>query len=286
MKTALLIADLEGITGVDTLESLVLAGEGNVEATLLMNQEVSFVAQKLLSVGFDSIRISDAHRSGAPHNIDVSLFPDGCEAHVLDDMYGGPLLAGVDVVACVGMHASGTSPGFGAHTVSVHTAWALGGRELSETAVVQLLAGERGIPVWFSAGDQILESELGTLPFVRTKNTTSRDTTRSRKGSDVQRDFIQVLQRDIPSPIAAPRANLTIRFQRHAEAQAAFAAGAIPASANSIVIQPRDSFQAQYEEALRFISATERAVLSRVQGAPGTAAFARSAIALFNESWD
>ncbi len=287
MRTVLLIADLEGITGVETIESLVVGGAGYAASARRMTEEVAHVARLMLASGVTRVRISDAHCSGTETNLTSALLPPGCEVHVVDDLYGGALLEGVEAVACVGMHASGTTKGFGAHTVSVNTAWSLGGLPLSETHLVRWLAGERGVPTWFCSGDDVLEAELGgAVPFVRTKHSRSRSEARSLPIAEVERALARVLA-ESPSPLVKPpRAVLEVRFQRVAEAAAAEAAGATRTSPTTISLAPAQTFQQQYDEALRFIEAAEDVMLSQLQGVAGTALFARSASALLVAPWD
>jgi D-amino peptidase len=285
MKTVLLIADLEGISGVESIEDLVVGAPGYPRAAQRMTDEVALVARLLRTRGVQRVRISDAHRSGAPSNLDPSALPEWCEVRVTDDLYGGALLEGVDAVACVGMHASGTSAGFGAHTVSLHTAWSLGGIELTETRVAQWLAAERGVPLWFSAGDDVLQAQLGDVPFVLTKRSRSRHQTTSLQADEVEAAFGKVLEATpvLASPTRAP---LDVRFQRVVEADAAEAAGAARLSPTTIRVEVQETFAAQYESALRFIEPTEAVMLSAIAGLPGTARFARNAAALLVAPWE
>jgi D-aminopeptidase len=284
-RTALLIADLEGITGVDTLDALVVGSTAYPAAARRMTDEVAFVARLLRAQGIDRVRISDAHRSGADINLDVAALPDGCEVHVTDDMYGGALLDNVDVVACVGMHASGMSSGFGAHTVSAHTAWFMNGVPVSETQLVQWLAGERGIPVWFSAGDDVLQAELTAVPYVLTKRSRSCRETQSLPLLDVERAFAAVLD---ASPLHTPAGQgaLELRFRHIVEATAAEAAGAVRVSPTTIRIAPQTTFAAQYAEALQAIAATDEVLLASIIGEPGSDEFARNAAAVLDRRWE
>lgn len=285
VRTVLLIADLEGITGVDSLEALVGGGEGADAAVHRMNEEVAFVARLLLEAGVEHVRISDAHRSGAP-NLDPSLLPARTSVHLEDDLYGGALLDGVEAVACVGMHASAQAAGFGAHCVSLSTAWTHGGAPLSETALVRLLAAERGVPLWFSSGDDVLARELGEVPVVITKRSRAVDLTASRPWRDVEQDFRAVV-RAAPSAVPdVPRAPLEVRFQTLAEAEAAATRTGRTRQGTRVILETASSFGAQYTEALRLIDAAQDALLARVSGQPGTREFARSAAALFAARWE
>lgn len=285
MRRVLLIADLEGITGVDSIDALAAGSPLYLAAAERMTEEVGWVARLLLERGVESIVISDAHRSGADTNLDASRLPPGCEVRVTDDLYGGPLLDQVDAVVCVGMHAAGSSNGFGAHTVSVNTAWTLGHTELSETHVARLLAAERGVPMWFSSGDDVLEQTLD-VPFVRTKRALSRAEAESRPLQEVQAGFEEVLRGPVALIPPVPRAPLRLRFQRILEADQAERAGGRRVSAVEIELAPGQTFRAQYDEALRLSSAAEEMLLTRVEGEPGTARFAASATRLLLEPWE
>lgn len=284
MRRVLLIADLEGVTGVDTLSSLVFCGPGYPEAARRMTEEVATVARALLAAGVEEVRISDAHRAGAGEpNLDASRLPSGCTVHLVDDLYGGALLDGVEAVCAVGMHASGAAEGFGAHTVALHTAWALGGQPLTETHLAMFLAAERGLPFWFSSGDQVLEAELPGVPFVRTKVARSRGDATSRPVEEVAAALRAVVATPLPPLRPVPEAPLVLRFQRRAEAEAS---GGRLVSPTEVELAPRGSFTAQYLDALRLVEASEAAFAQRLRGRFGTPRFAEAAAALILEPWD
>jgi len=281
VRRVLLIADLEGITGVESVADLVVGAPGYPAANRKMTDEVAFVARLLRERGVESIVVSDAHRSGAPGNLDALRLPRGCEVRVEDDPYGGALLDGVEAVVCVGMHALGASPGFGAHTVNVNTAWTLGSTELSETHLAWLLAAERGVPLWCSAGDGVLEHQLGgAVPFVRTKHALSRAEASSRPKAEVEARFRQVLQGPVAAIPRVPKDVLRVRFQRAAEADAAASAGGRRSSATELELPAMGTFQQQYEAALQLIAEAQDVMLARLEGP------ALNVARLFLEPWE
>ncbi len=287
VRRVLLIADLEGITGVDRVEQLVFSAKGYPAAARRMTEEVALVSRLLLEHGVRHVRVSDAHLAGGPPgNIDGKELPTGVELRVEEaDMYAGTLLDDVDAVACVGMHALGDSPGFGAHTVSVNTAWTLHDEALTETRIVQLLAAERGVPLWFSAGDDVLESQAPAgLPFVRTKRALSRGEARSRSLSEVEADFRAVLKRAPIPPSPLPPSPLRVRFQTRAEATAVKTFPLV--SPVEIELPAFDSFQRQFLEACRCIEGTGDALIARIKAEPGTDEFSRAAAQLLLEPWE
>lgn len=283
-RRVLLIADLEGITGVDSIDALAMGSLSYPAAAQRMTDEVAFVARQLVLQGVETIVVSDAHRSGAATNLDAGQLPAACEVRVEDDMYGGTLLDGVESVVCVGMHAQGPSPGFGAHTVSVNTAWTLGSLALTETHLALLLAAERGIPMWCSSGCDVLEAQLGGLvPFVRTKHSVSRSQASSLPQAEVEARLLEVLRGPPAALPSVPREVLRVRFQKAAEAERS---GGKRSSPTEVELPARASFQQQYDEALSLIGAAEAALHERVTGLPGTPRFAASAAELLLQPWE
>jgi D-amino peptidase len=286
MSRVLLIADLEGIPTVDRAEALVAGGPGHAAALEAMAASVREVVERLRREGVAEVRISDAHRSGGGPNLEAAAFP-GCELHFTDDLYGGALLDGVDAVCAVGMHARARSRGFAGHTVSLHTDWQLGGVALDESRLAQLLAAERGIPMWFTCGDDVLAVDCdGVLPCAITKRSSSTTTTRTLDASARVAELDEVFARRNTRLPPVPRAPLTITFQRRVEAEAAWAAGAPRCGPTSIELAPGESFFEQYTQALRWISTTEDAVLAQLTALPGTEAFAHQLAALFAAPWE
>lgn len=286
MRRVLLIADLEGITGVDDVTHLVMGTPGYPAAARRMTEEVAMVARLLRAHGVEAVRISDAHHSGADGNIDPAGLPDGCEL-LFDtvDMYAGALLNDVDAVACVGMHALGASPGFGAHTVSVNTEWTLGDELLTESRVVQLLAAERGVPFWFTAGDDVLRRQLpADVPFVETKLAASRGKAVSRPLAQVEAEFRAVLRRAPVTMRPLPPQTLRVRFQTRAEAAAANAGTLIAPTVREL--PPMADFHAQFLAACRMIESASDAMVARIAGLPGTIGWANNAARLLLAAWE
>ncbi len=281
MKTALLIADLEGIGGVDDPSMLIFGSPGHPEACARMTREVRAAITGLLEAGYTRIKLSDAHRSGsgAP-NLSAAELPGDVELFYTDDMYGGPLLDGVDAVACVGMHAAGGTQGFGAHTVELHTAWYAGERALSETDLAIALAAERGIPTLYSAGDDVLGQSLeGRLHFVCTKQSRDTASTTSHELARTEELLRLAGHRSPQRPEPPPPPRLLLRFKGSDFADAATEAGARRISACTVEIEGA-TFGAAYDEALRVASATSSLLGAHLEGEFGTSAFTASAVRL------
>jgi D-amino peptidase len=279
MKTALLIADLEGIGGVDDPSMLVFGSPGHPEACARMTREVRAAISGLLEAGYTCIKLSDAHRSGSGEpNVSPAELPDGVEIFYTDDMYGGPLLDGVDAVACVGMHAAGGTEGFGAHTVEIHTAWYAGERALSETDIAMALAAERGIPTLYSAGDDVLGQSLdGRLHFVCTKKSRGPASTASLELARIE-EALRLAGHMAPRrPEPPPPPRILLRFKGSDFADAATEAGARRISASTVEIEGA-TFGAAYEEALRVAAASSALLGAHLEGVPGTSDFTESVV--------
>ena len=173
MRQALLVTDLEGVAGVDRLESLVIGGPDHDVARELLTAEVLAAVEGLRDAGFGRVRLSDSHRAGgASPNVIAERLPPGVELDWRDDAYAPELWEGIDAVACLGMHAAADTPGFAAHTVTFHCAFTAAGRKLSESDLVLGLAAERGVPTVFVSGCDVLGESLA-VPYVVTKTSLS-----------------------------------------------------------------------------------------------------------------
>jgi D-amino peptidase len=185
MRRVLVVADLEGIAGVDQLEDLVVGAPGYPTARELLTAELRAAIEGFRAAGFEAIRISDSHRAGSSTaNVLADRLPDGIELVYQEDAYAPEVLDGVDAVACVGMHAAADTAGFAAHTLTFHCRFALGDRLLSESDIVLGLAAERGIPLIFVSGCDVLAASL-PVPFVVTKTSAGLDRATSRDPAEV-----------------------------------------------------------------------------------------------------
>ncbi len=211
MSTALLIADLEGVAAVTTLESLAFGGAGHPEACAAMTREVNAAIEGLLAQGFTHVRVSDTHRSGSGAPNLESLHPGAALQFVDPDSYGGALLDDVGAIACVGMHAAGGTTGFAAHTVEAHVAWILNGRPISEAEIALWLAADRAVPAVFVSGDDVLGASLTSVPFVVTKRSRGLDSATALPDAEQR---IRAAAASTPVPIAfAPSGPLSLRFK-------------------------------------------------------------------------
>lgn len=205
MKTALLIADLEGVTGADSLDAL-LAGEPAWErARARLTEELNAAVEGLCAQGFEQVRVSDSHGPGASvANVLAGELDRRASLHVLDDAFHASLFEGVSAVACLGMHAGGGVPGFVPHTLELAVAVRAGRRWLSETDLLLQLSAEAQVPAVFVSGDEALAASVSRwrVPVVVSKRALSPVRARSRSG----RAVLQALRahaRRPPVPVRA-----------------------------------------------------------------------------------
>jgi D-amino peptidase len=271
MKTALLIADLEGVAGVDDAADLAFGGAGHAAACAAMSEEVAVVCETLLANGYGQVRVSDSHRSGSGHpKLDPLALPKGTSLHWDDDAYAAALFEGASAVACVGMHAGGRTHGFGAHTVQAHAAWRCGFKLVNESELALGLAHEHGVPVLFVSGDQVLAQALhGRAPFVLTKRALSVRTAKSFPSEMVRLSLARAASAEPVRALPPPRGPIAVELKTGG--QVAFGRG--------------DSFGARYRAALAISEAALAELEGKVEGTPGTVAFAQSAAALLAQPW-
>lgn len=163
--------DLEGVAGVDDVADLIAGSPGYERARDRLTEEVVVATRALRAAGYDSVRVSDSHVSGAgAPNVRPEALDTFVELRMEEDPYAESLFDGVTAVACLGMHAAAGQAGFAAHTVNLHARWRQAGRSLSETELVIGLAAERGLPFLFATGDEALAAALpAAVPRLVTK---------------------------------------------------------------------------------------------------------------------
>lgn len=97
-----------------------------------------------------------------------------------------------DAVVAVGMHAKTGSRGFASHTVTIGMALGMNGHEVTETELVAYSWGRVGVPVIFVSGDDKLQGDLATMPwlqYVVTKRATSANTVALRDVAEVHAEM-------------------------------------------------------------------------------------------------
>lgn len=281
MAGALLIADLEGIAGVDRIESIVAGSPAYAAAQRALAQEVDTVVRALLARGFDSVVVSDSHRAGTDRpNLPHQLLHPAAELVYRGDPYGADLFDGADLIACLGMHAAAGTRGFVAHTVDVHCGWHDGRRWLSESDLVMELAAEAGKPLLFITGDDVLAESIGTrVPYLVSKRAVDPTRARSRDPAEVRRALAALVTGDGVRSDVRLAGPLLLTFKSVASAALAEAAGGARVDARSVEVGGT-SVRGTYDRAVEIVEAAAAPMVDAVRGRPGDAVFVDDVTAL------
>lgn len=169
----LIVADMEGVTGVVTGDQLGPGGFEYERFRRFMTEEVLAAMAGARAAGAGRILVADSHGNG--ENLLIEMLPD--DARVIRS-WPRPLgmLEGVDQdidgVLFVGFHAGTTNPdGVRAHTNSSAnlTDLQIGGTSVPEAVWGAAIAGQYGVPVLMLAGDDAIAAEaLAALPHLQT----------------------------------------------------------------------------------------------------------------------
>src|SRR5690606_29402869 len=152
----LIIADMEGVTGITQVEECRLQAPEFERGVRLLATEVNEIAASAREAGATSVSVIDWHAGGG--NLKPGLLADGVEI-VPED-----LSVGYDVVLLTGFHAmAGTPDAFISHTMSQAVTLEMNGEQAGELALLSRWAGDNGIPVALAAGDRAAMREAATF---------------------------------------------------------------------------------------------------------------------------
>lgn len=282
-RRALLVVDLEGVAGVDSLGALISGTPEYARSRALLTAEVNAAVEGLLAAGFQRVRVSDSHLSGSGESnlLPEALHPAAEPCFLPEDAYAPHLFEEVEAVACLGMHAAAGPVGFGAHTVEPLGAWTCAGRVLSEADLVLALAAEAGLPAVFVSGDDVLQARLGErVGYVRTKVALSVTRAFSREPEAVLPELTRAaaLPGRMVEPL--PGAPLVLTFKSGHQAALATRAGARRLDRYRVEVEGH-TFRERYTRALQASSAASSVLADAVADMPGSPAFLRDVTALF-----
>lgn len=152
MSRLLIVADMEGITGIDRYEQCVRDTDDYREGVQLLCAEINVIAEAARSRGAQSISVIDWHGGGG--NIDPQLLDDDISV-VPED-----LSTGYDLALLIGFHPmAGDDQGFISHTMRQGLAVAVGGQQIGELSLLAWWLGEHGIPIGLISGDRAATAE-------------------------------------------------------------------------------------------------------------------------------
>jgi D-amino peptidase len=151
----LVIADMEGVSGVETVEATTRGHPAYAEGVQLFAAEVNTLAEAAFEAGASHVSVIDWHGGGG--NLRPELLSPRLELAPED------LTRSYDVAILSGFHAmAGTDGAFLSHTMTGGLELVFEGRPAGELALLSRWAGEHAIPVALVTGDRAtsLEAEV------------------------------------------------------------------------------------------------------------------------------
>ncbi len=150
----MIMTDLEGISGVDTIDCITDGTELNYKARERLMADINAAVDGCFLGGADKVYVADGHFKGT-NFIDGLLDPRAIAVTVQD--YSDLIVKGeIDACMEIGAHAkAGTINAFLEHTQSSRTifAYSVNGVEYGEAAQGAIFAGAFGVPLVMVSGD-------------------------------------------------------------------------------------------------------------------------------------
>lgn len=271
---ALILGDIEGITGVDDWRHIIGGHPGFDAACRAYEADANAAAEGLLAGGASEVFVVDTHASGA--NVRAENLR-GCR------LIGGPSImgrideafaAGVDALVLLGFHAAaGTPDGFVPHSFAVQTRSWLNGTLAGEPAFYAHLAGDHGVPTIAITGDAQTVGQLRAFVpaarAVQTKTSASPFRSSSHDPETTRRairDTVAAAYRERAAiPPCAPTAPIELTIEAQTDVAATLIAtipGMEPASARRTA-----TYRGAWSEVWRaFVTANSLAALATIAG--------------------
>lgn len=164
----LLIYDMEGLSGQDSLEGMSPSDATYPAIRQLLTDDVNAVIRGLFEGGAKTVTVVDGH-GGGDGSLDIDVLADQLDrrARLIDFKPFDLRKPGTfDGVAAVGQHPRAGSGGFAAHTWTAGVDFMLNGRSVNEVELLSLSLGSAGVPVIFVSGDDVLATELKHMPWI------------------------------------------------------------------------------------------------------------------------
>lgn len=193
----LVIADMEGVSGIETYEATVRGHPQYADGVRLLAAEVNTIAAAAFDAGARSVSVIDWHGGGG--NLSPALL-DPRVTVVPED-----LTLGYDVAILSGFHAmAGTAHAFLSHTMTSGLALEFEGRPAGELALLSRWTGEHRIPVGLVTGDRAtsLEAEtwLDQTPTLTVKQAVAWDRADVLPVEDAHRALREMVARVLSRP--------------------------------------------------------------------------------------
>ena len=153
MSKVVIVTDLEGVTGVSTIDAMQVGSDLYKEACVNLMKDVNTAISALYDAGADLVYVNDGHFYGQ-NFVKEMLDPRAKQITVYDH---GSIIKEVDCAVLIGMHAmAGTMNGFLDHTQNsarIHR-YFYDGEMIGEMMQYAVFAGYFGVPCVAMSGDE------------------------------------------------------------------------------------------------------------------------------------
>ena len=153
MSKVIIVTDLEGVTGVSTIDAMQVGSELYKEACVNLMKDVNTAIAALYDAGAELVYVNDGHFYGQ-NFVKEMLDPRAKQVTVYDHSW---LIKEVDSAVLIGMHAmAGTLNGFLDHTQNsarIHR-YFYDGVKIGEMMQYAVFAGYYGVPCVAMSGDE------------------------------------------------------------------------------------------------------------------------------------
>jgi len=282
---ALLVTDLEGVHGADSVDSLIGGEQAWQRARLRATHEVNLAIVGLSKQGFTEFIVSDSHRNGTEQpNLVLSALDPRARHDFRDDAFDRNLFSGVSAVAALGMHAGGGVPGFISHALDVGLAWEIDGHFLSETDFLLGLCEAAMTPFLFVTGDEALVASLprGTAS-VKTKRVLSATTAQSLPLEEIEEAILRASL--VPPRPAAPLPDGPLRMHVKSKSFEVPDLPFLERESDFTVIVRGETTRERYQRGLIALSAASSSTSSLVDASPGQPEFVGQVERLLAAPW-
>jgi len=177
---ALIVADMEGISGIDALQQVSPFGEPGPyrEGCRLMAGDVNAAAEGLLAGGAETVHVRDLHFLGNNLRVeDLHL-----KVELVQELPEERLVEEYALAVLLGIHRRADNRGFLSHTLMPDLQVRIGGRAVGEAELLAWWLGDLGVPVAVLSGEKeaLAEAErrLPGVLLVPTKESLSKRSAR------------------------------------------------------------------------------------------------------------
>lgn len=158
MTHLLIVADMAGVSGIETLEACTPGRPEYRDGTKLLTAEVNALAGAAYQSGVGTVSVLDWH--AAAGNLREDLLDPRVRIAPRD------LSSGYSAAFLTGFHAmAGVRPGFASQTMAAGLELELNGQAVGELGLVSRWLGEREVPIVLIAGDRATSLEAETFAF-------------------------------------------------------------------------------------------------------------------------